>query len=124
MNHKNRGKATHMVLTTTLTLLIVILAVYFNSFEKSPVAPIIAIISSDYQAESAMIMQIQRSENLQHGGTASYTKEIMPGVDLILISKTSVDGEWTFSVSLRGHGINASYTAEARQEWPDRIQYR
>lgn len=111
------------MLTSVLTLLIVILAIYFNSFEKSPVAPMIAIINSDYQTESAMIMQIQRSENLQKSKIASYTKEIMPGVFLNLLSQTSENGKWDFSATIQGQGINATYTASAFQEWPDRIRY-
>lgn len=121
MNKRKSGNAFHLLLASIMTVSIVIIAVFLNSMSISTMVPAIALINADYQIESAMIMQMQKSHNNPLEKLRTLDKEIMPGVFLHLDSN-SADGEvWNFKASIKGHGIERFVAAKASAQRPDRL---
>jgi hypothetical protein len=101
----------------------VAIAVFLNSFRSSTIVPAIALINADYQAESAIIMQLQKARFNPTLPEQTLEKEIMPGVLLKLKGVATGAGNWQFNGSITGNQLNRSITAHASVDNPDKITF-
>lgn len=121
MSKARTGKTLHLILAAFMTLSIVIIAIFLNTISISTLVPAIAVINTDYQIESAMIMQMQKSHNNPLETLRTLDKEIMPGV-LMHLESTTTDGRiWQFKATVTGHGLDRSITAKAFINRPDQL---
>ena len=121
MINRNKGAVLHLILAALLSLTVVAIAIFLNSFHSSTIVPAIALINADYQAESAIIMQLQKAHFNPTLPEQMLKKEIMPGVILKLKGVATGNGNWQFNGSITGNQLNRSISAYANVDYPDQI---
>ena len=121
MNDQRLGKTFHLLLAIIMTGSVIMVAILLNSMSTSTVVPAIAVINTDYQVESAMIMQMQKSHNTSLEQLRVLHKEIMPGVFLQLESNSSDGQTWNFAATVKGHGLERNISAMATLNRPDQL---
>lgn len=121
MNKQRTGRAFHLLLSTFMTVSVIVVAVVLNSMTTSTIVPAIAVINTDYQVDSAMIMQMQKSHNTPLDQLRVLDKEIMPGVFLHLESSTADGQSWSFKATVKGHGLERNIAAMAIINRPDHL---
>jgi hypothetical protein len=123
MWYHKKGSIPHLLLAAIMTVVVIVIAVFLSSMSSSPVIPAIALINADYQAESAMIMQMQKSRHTPLEKLRLLEKEIMPGVLLKLESNTADGEKWNFRATISGHGIAREILASADISRPDQLVF-
>lgn len=123
MIESRRGVITHLVMAALLSFFVVLVAVFLSSLHSSTVVPAIALINADYQAESAIIMQLQKAHFNPALPEQNLAKEIMPGVMLKLRGVATANGEWLFNGSITGNQLNRIFSATANINTPDQINF-
>lgn len=123
MNNKAAGKVFHLILASIMTVSIVLIAFLLNSIHIPPIVPATAIISTDYQVESAVIMLLQKTRNNPLQKTTSLTRDILPGVTLKVEGKTEDGDLWTFAAEVKGTGLDQQVKIQVDKRSPDRLIY-
>jgi len=123
MSESRRGVVVHLVMAGLLSFFVVLVAVYLSSLNNSTVVPAISLINADYQAESAIIMQLQKAHFDPALPEQNLAKEIMPGVMLKLQGVAAANGEWRFTGSITGNQLNRAFSAVASINAPDQINF-
>ncbi len=118
-----RGAAIYLVLAILLTLLVVSTAILLNNMHKAYAVPAIAFLKADYQMESAIVMQMQKTRNeTEPPKSINFSKELSPGY-LLLLHANDQDNYWQFKVTVNGPGFSRSISAKTTIQNPDRIIY-
>lgn len=122
---KKAGLTIHLVLALILTLMTVSTAVILNNMHKSMAVPTSTILKTDYQMESAIVMQMQKIKNDKSGNSKSFSfsREVSPGYHLSLSSEQISQSVWSFNVRVTGPSFSRNLRAQASLEYPDRITY-
>jgi hypothetical protein len=123
MIESRRGVIAHLVMAALLSFFVVLVAVFLSSLRSSNVVPAISLINADYQAESAIIMQLQKAHFNPALPEQNLAKEIMPGVMLKLRGVATSNGEWLFNGSITGNQLNRIFSATANINTPDQINF-
>ncbi len=123
MKNPRLGSISHLVMAALLSLFVVLIAVFLSGVRSSNVVPAISLINADYQAESAIIMQLQKAHFNPALPEQNIEKEIMPGVTLKLKGTAKADGEWQFDGSITGNQLNKIFSANANINFPDQITF-
>lgn len=123
MKSANSGRVFHLVLAAVMTLSVVFIAIMLNSMHIPPIVPATAIISTDYQIESAVIMLLQKTQNNPAQKDAELVKEIMPGVSLKVNGKTEDGSTWVFVTEVKGLGLEKQTKIQVNRSTPDRLIY-
>ncbi|PKL50458.1 MAG: hypothetical protein CVV42_02890 [Candidatus Riflebacteria bacterium HGW-Riflebacteria-2] len=110
-------------MATVLSLLVILTAILLSSMHTSNVVPAISLINADYQAESAIIMQLQQAHFNPTLPEQILEKEIMPGVLLRLKGVATTNGDWQFIGSITGNQLNRTFSASANVNTPDQINF-
>ncbi len=123
MKSANSGRVFHLVLAAVMTLSVVFIAIMLNSMHIPPIVPATAIISTDYQIESAVIMLLQKTQSNPAQKETELVKDIMPGVNLKIKGKTEDGSSWVFLAEVQGLGLEKHVRIQVNRPTPDRLIY-
>jgi len=123
MKNRTSGKVFHLILATIMTLSIVLIAILLNSVHIPPIVPATAIISTDYQIESAVVMLLQQTRNNPLQKKTSFSKDILPGVTLKVDGITENGELWTFVAEVKGTGLDRNAKIKVNKYLPDQLIY-
>ncbi len=112
-----------LIAALVITLFTVYVSYYFSNMKYRKSESLAVLISSDYQMESAVIMQMQKYKNNNIYEPRSLKKELIPGIDLFVKCEKMQNGDYVFETTVTGTNINRKLKIKADKEIPDKLEF-
>ena len=120
-------KGNAFVFILILAIIVAVFSVYMSYYLSNMKPPkpesITTLISSDYQMESAVIMQMQKYKTNKQNEPKSIDKEFLPGINLSVKCSKNQKDEFVFETTVSGNNYVRKLKIKADKDIPDKLEF-